>query len=319
MAVPPKRRARGSGAFQNIKFEAAYGVMPGGDYMRAPFVSTNLGAEQGLIESDLLGQGREPFDPSEDVVNNDGDHVVPVDARFFGHWLRLAFGAPATTALGGGLYEHVFTSGAEELPSMTIGFDLPAAQSRRANYGAKLNTLRISMSRRGLLNATLGLIAKGEATAGVNFGNVAPIGGEDVVRFAQAAGEVRREGVLLANVVSAELGYSNNLDKVETIQPDGEIAGADEGMSGSTGNVGLRFAGQEFLDQAVGAPLDLSFGWTKGDFSLVFATPRVFLPRTKKPISGPGGIMVTANWQAATDAGGHVLTATLINDVAAYG
>jgi hypothetical protein len=43
----------------------------------------------------------------------------------------------------------------------------------------------------------------------------------------------------------------------------------------------------------------------------------VFLPRVKKPISGPGGIMVTSNWQAS-GAGGHVLTAVLTNDVTTY-
>lgn len=89
-------RARGANARSYGKFEATYGTPPSGNYMQLPFVSSNLGEEQGLIESDLLGQGREPYDPTLDVANNRGDHVVPVDVRAFGHWLRLYFGDPAS-------------------------------------------------------------------------------------------------------------------------------------------------------------------------------------------------------------------------------
>ncbi|MFN3943895.1 MAG: phage tail tube protein [Allosphingosinicella sp.] len=316
MAVPPKRRARGSGAFQHVKFEETYGASPGGNYIRLPFVSSMLGAEQGLIESDLLGQGREPYDPSPDVINNAGDHVVPVDVRGFGHWLKLLFGAPDTSALPDDMYEHVFTSGADQLPSMSIELALPAAQKFGMNYGVRGNTLRIGMSRRGLLNATLGLIAKGETVAAASAaGTPQPI---DVERFAQATGEVRQNGVLLGNVVSAEFGYSNNLDPVETIRPDGEIEDADPGMSGSSSSITVRFAGQSLFDKAVsGEPVALSFGWSKGPHSLVFENERVFLPRPKTPISGPNGIQATFQLQAS-GADGHVLTATLINDIAAY-
>jgi hypothetical protein len=89
-------RARGSGSKLHGKFETVYGTPPTGNFIRLPFVSSNIGPEQGLIESDLLGQGREGFDPTLDVVNNDGDVVVPVDVRNFGHWLKLLTGAPAT-------------------------------------------------------------------------------------------------------------------------------------------------------------------------------------------------------------------------------
>jgi hypothetical protein len=86
-------RARGANARLNVKFETAYGTPPSGNYIQLPFVSANIGPEQGLIESDLLGQGREGYDPTLDVINNDGDITVPVDARAFGHWLNLLLGA----------------------------------------------------------------------------------------------------------------------------------------------------------------------------------------------------------------------------------
>jgi hypothetical protein len=112
-------RARGANARLRAKFETVYGTPPSGNFIQLPFVSSNIGPEQGLIESDLLGQGREGSDPTLDVLNNDGDIVVPVDARGFGHWLNLLLG-PASTAVGTGGNDHTFTSGAASLPAMSI-------------------------------------------------------------------------------------------------------------------------------------------------------------------------------------------------------
>lgn len=90
-------RARGANAVMALAFETNYGTPPGSGFFKVPFVSSQLGDEQGLIASDLLGQGRDPAAPALDVINNKGDIVVPVDLRNFGWWLKLMFGAPTTT------------------------------------------------------------------------------------------------------------------------------------------------------------------------------------------------------------------------------
>ena len=82
-------RARGANAVMAAAFETTYGTAPVAGFKKLPFVSSALGDEQNLIASDLLGYGREPLPPSRDVVNNDGDAVVPVDLRNFGYWLKL--------------------------------------------------------------------------------------------------------------------------------------------------------------------------------------------------------------------------------------
>lgn len=415
-------RARGANARLHGKFETTYGNLPAGNWLQLPFVSANLGAEQGLIESDLLGQGREGYDPTLDVVNNDGDVVVPVDARAFGHWLKLVMGAPATEAegaatgtitfsaqpaadstitingtaftfkasgatgnqinlganlaatttaiavalnasvvagvaeatytsnatsvtathdtaghagnaftlaaqagsngtvsgatLAGGTNAHTFTSGSNDLPSLSLEVALPDVPSFGQNYGVRGNTMRIELGRRGLLNATIGCIAKGETIAtSTGAGTPTAIA---VARFAQATGEIRREGALLGSIVSASLAYSNNLDKVETISPDGEIEDADPGMSTASGNITARFANHELLDLATGRdPLELSYGWSFEGFSLTFTMERALLPKVKRPVTGPAGIQASFDWQAS-GADGHVLTAILVNDVASY-
>ncbi len=77
-------RARGVNAALAAVFESTYGTPPGTGFRRMPFASVNLGEEQGLIASELLGFGREPLAPVYDVITNMGDLVVPVDTRNIG-------------------------------------------------------------------------------------------------------------------------------------------------------------------------------------------------------------------------------------------
>lgn len=313
-------RARGANAKLAGAFETTYGTPPdSGSYIGLPFVSSNLGAEQPLLESDLLGNGRESYDPTYDVISNDGDVVVPVDVRYFGFWLKLLFGAPATTGGSGDPYEHLFTSGAAALPSMAIETQFPDVPSYAMSYGLKGGQLRISMTRKGLLNATISLVGKGETTPEGSSDAGSLIAALTLDRFAQASGTIKREGVTLGSIVSADIAFTNNLDKIETIQPDGEIEGADGGTAMATGSIVARFSDHVLVaDASNGAPVALSWVWTFGDdYSLTLECPRVFLPRVKRPISGPGGIQATYNWQASGE-GDACMTATLVNDKATY-
>ncbi len=310
-------RARGANAIMAAAFETTYGTPPASGYKKLPFVSSALGEEQNLIESDLLGLGREPLPPSKDVANNEGDVVVPVDLRNFGYWLKLLLGAPTTT--GTGPYTHTYVSGALALPSMAIEIGLPDVPSYGMNFGVRANAMTIQMQRSGLLNATMGLIAQGEtrsASSGAGTPSEAAI-----ERFSQGLGEIKRNGVALGNIVSAELTYSNNLDKVEVIRPDGRIEDAEPAMVAANGNVVVRFADTTLLDQAIdGTACELSFGWEiDADRSLLFTLHEVYLPRPKLSVSGPGGVQATFAFQAANDSTlQKTMTVVLVNDVPTY-
>ena len=92
-------RALGANAQVAAAFAPSYGAVPASGYRLLPIAGrVELGDEQGLVESDLLGFGRDPQEPGDDVINNTGSATVPVDLRNIGFWLKLLFGHPTTTA-----------------------------------------------------------------------------------------------------------------------------------------------------------------------------------------------------------------------------
>lgn len=313
-------RGRGSNAKLVGAFETTYGTVPGSGFIPFPFVRSTIGPESGLIEDDLLGNGREKYDPTRDVTNNDGAITVPVDLRNFGHWLKLLLGDPVTT--GAGPYTHEFESGKPVLPSMALEVQMPDVPSFEMNYGLRANSLQIAMSRSGLLNASIELVGKGaEPRAAISAAGVLAAA-LSVTRFRQAVGEITRDGVRLGSVVSAEISFTNNLDKIETIQPDGEIEDADPGQAMTSASTVTRYDSLAFYNDATnGEPVAITFGWELDlggeTYSLLFAMPRVFLPVTKTPIEGPNGVQSSANLMGSGQ-NGPSFTATLSNDVATY-
>lgn len=311
-------RAQGARAQMALAFESIYGTPPAaGDFWRMPFASSNLGSEQPLLSSELLGYGRDPLPPVKDAITADGDIVVPIDARFFGIWLKAAFGEPTTT--GAGPYEHEFQSGGWTLPSLSIEVGNPEVPRFGLNTGCVLNTLSWTMNRSGLITATANLIAQGETPASASAAGT--LNEMALTRFGAFNGAVKRNGLQLGNVTSAEVTYSNNLDRIETIRDDGMIAGADPSIAACTGNINVRFADMTLIDQAVnGQSCELEFSYSLGaNTSFVFTVHDVYLPKPKIALEGPAGVQTAFAWQAAKDGViGRMVTAVLTNDVPAY-
>ncbi|MBN8291877.1 hypothetical protein JI664_07880 [Rhodobacter sp. NTK016B] len=312
-------RAQGARAQMALAFETTYGTPPVSGFTRMPFASATLGAEQPLLNSELLGYGRDPLPPIKDAVTVDGNVVVPIDAQAFGFWLKAAFGQPATTGIAPGPFTHEFRTGGWTLPSLSIETGMPEVPRYALYSGCVLDTLSWQMQRSGLLTATASLVAQGESVATSSAaGTLADLG---LQRFGHFNGAITRDGNPLGNIVSAEITYANSLDRVETIRSDGRIDGADPSIAALTGRIEVRFADQVLVDQAIsGDPCELTFGYIlpSGD-SLTLTAHAVYLPRPRIEISGPQGVQATFDWQAARDATlGRMATVTLINSVEEY-
>jgi hypothetical protein len=310
-------RAQGARAQMALAFETVYGTPPVGGFTRMPFASTSLGSEQPLLNSELLGYGRDPLAPIKDAVTADGDVMVPIDAEAFGFWLKASFGDPITS--GAGPYTHEFRSGSWTLPSMSIETGMPEVPRFAMYSGCMLDQLSWQVQRSGLLTATARLVAQGETIAALSgAGTPADLA---LKRFGHFNGAISRNGSALGNVVSAEITYANNLDRVETIRSDGKIDGADPSIAALTGRIEVRFSDSTLVSQAInGDPCEISFAYVlpSGE-SFIFTAHAVYLPRPRIEISGPQGVQATFDWQAAkATSPARMCTATLINDVETY-
>ena len=210
----------------------------------------------------------------------------------------------------------MFGSGATSLPSASVEIQHPDVPAYAMNYGVAASKLAIQAQRSGLLDATVSLIAQGEKPTAASSGAGSP---STLVtrRFTQFSGQITRLGVSLGDVVSGNFTYDNGLDPVEVIRQDGRIAGVDAGEASAKGQVTLRFKDTTLMDLATsGTPIDITYAWALSATEyLQFTFHEVYLPRPKRPITGPNGIQVTFDWQAAKNATAtRMMTVTLVND-----
>ncbi|QFU30278.1 phage tail tube protein [Brevundimonas sp. Bb-A] len=234
-------------------------------------------------------------------------------------------GATLAGGAASGGYRHTWKVDGASLttPSASAEVGMPEVPSYSVNYGAKANTYGIPLQRSGNLNATLGLIAQGETpTATMTTEDEPSV--LTLRKFSSFAGTARRNGVPFGpSLVSGQFNYSNGADPVPTVgRGDGRIGGVDEGMAGVSGSVGIRYDSTEMQTQAEnGEACELTFSWAipGSTFALRHIAHAVYLPKAKRPITGPGAVQADYNWQGAQDpTTGRLVTFVLDNDVAEY-
>ena len=242
---------------------------------------------------------------------------MPLDAEAFGFWLKAAFGNPTTT--GTTNKTHTFKSGSWTLPSMAIEVAMPEVPRFAMYTGCVLDQLSIAMQRSGLLTADVKLVAQGENVATATAAGTPTV--YALQRFGHFNGAIKRNGAALGNIVSADVTYANNVERIETIRNDGRIDGADPSIAALTGKIDVRFADSTLMDQALnGTAASLEFSWViSANVSLTITAHAVYLPRPRVEIQGPQGIQASFDWQAAYDSvAGQMCTVVLKNAVASY-
>jgi hypothetical protein len=226
----------------------------------------------------------------------------------------------AMTLTGGG-YGHVWESGADEIPSYTIEIGHPRLTTPVffRHTGTVIESLSFEMGQEGPANAQLQLVAQGEEQFAATV-DASP-DAFSLRRFSQGRGFIRRGGQPLAGVTGGSLTFSNNLERVRVIREDGRIEAADPTFASAEGSMSVRFDGATLVAEAAnGDPVSLEYGFSFVDgHSLRFVLPRVFLPKPKYSVTGPGGVEASFDWRAAfDDAEGTMLRVHLINDVPSY-
>src|SRR5574344_1825884 len=195
-------RAYGWNAKLLIAEESTYGTLSSGTYTQVPFASSTIDSEQGLISSNVLGLGRDPTTPFQDVINVGGELAVPVDLRNIGIWLKAVFGSP-TTAEDDGVYTHTFESGKVSLPSYSLELGLAEVPEYIRFLGVKADSIAFNFARSGEAQVTVALLAQGETASKTTIAESPDVLG--YTRFSQFQGFIKSEGKALANITSASV------------------------------------------------------------------------------------------------------------------
>ncbi len=311
-------RAYGWNASLLFGFEQHYGISPENGYHLIPFISSSLDSEQGLIESNVLGLGRDPTAPFQDVINVDGDVVIPAELRSIGLWLTGLFGEPETTN-NKKVYQHAFASGKTRLPSISLEIGLPDVPDYPLYTGVRVNSMAFNFERSGEAQVTVNMLGQGE-TASHTTRDSEP-SQFSYTRFSQFQGSIKHAGEFLADVTSASITYSNNFEKIQTIRDDGKVDGIDPGIAVLSGNISVRYSNSKLMDLArEGNPIDIELAYTIDEHrKLVLTAHSVYLPKAKRSINGAGGIEASYDFQGAkSEEFNRMLTVTLVNDVSGY-
>lgn len=306
--------AYGTNAKVIAAFESTYGTIPTDGYIQIPFSRYDVSASQALIDDDLLGNGRDPSKPSLDAVSVSGALTVPIESGSFGVWLKSALGNPVTAG-----NTHTFKSGALTLPSLCLQVQNPEIPLYRSHMGARVESFDITFNRTGLVSAVIEVMAQGENKD--STASDTTLTTYTASRFSSFNGFIEKDNMAMGKVVSAQLKYSNQLDRVETIRADGKIDSVDPTNAMVEGSITVRFDSTTLFDSALaGTPVKLEFGYDAGATKKInFIVHEAYLSRPSVAIDGPKGIQVTFDFKGSKNTtAGVMLTVELTNDVASY-
>jgi hypothetical protein len=291
-------------------------------------IGANLNATLTQLATDLNASANASITPA--TYSNGGGtklNIVHDTLSPAGNSFTLASGnanaVVSGATLSGGGYTHTFTSGAATLPSFAAEIGHANVPAYFVHTGCMLNSMALNFQRSGSANATLNIIAQGETRFTTTQGGTPT--SRIYKPFSQFNGTIKRNGVALGNVTGAQFTYANGMQTVPTIRSDGLIDGVDPTIVNITGSIDARFADTTLVDDAINntaIELELAYklaGLEGNNFSLTWNFHEVYLPRPRIPITGPGGVQASFNWQGVYDDGlSKSATVVLKNDVATY-
>jgi len=238
--------------------------------------------------------------------------------------------ASAATLVGGGLYRHVFESGAQALPSLSFvneHRDMAAGTPRYpVLYGVTYNQMSVSIEPTGRATATFSGPAINERnsdTAIVGSG-AKPLAYE---RFSNLQGGLSIDDECVCGVMtSATLEYSNGLDTERTLgcgfSPDaGAVTEMLPGVASASFRAPTRFYSDKLHGQYEATRDPLSASWMLFDAvdgsSVRLSLDQVTFPRAARDYRS--GSTIAANLQGlASGDGVPMLRVEITNDVAEY-
>ncbi|MGY6663365.1 MAG: phage tail tube protein [Glycocaulis sp.] len=319
-----KSAARGRASSLFVKSKEALAASVSGDFQRLTFYREGIARSNDLAEDNELGvaldNDRDATDPGPGLPTASGTVEVPADLNQLWFWLYHFFGEPVT-AEDDGVFTHVFTSGAADLPFFDA--EIPLGGDRYKYVpGAAVNEWNFGVAKEeGYRRFTFALLGRDAV-----IGNTSAAGTPEALparaKIPASKGLVRINSSIAASLVAGDFTASNNFEAVPLADDSALISRMDPGDTSLTGQPRFRFnraaaanaALAVFDDEKTPFALEVEYALS-ATASLLIALPRCFGQRVTPLIEGPGPVEFTASLSARQSAGAPLMTVTLKNAI----
>ncbi|MBO9451445.1 hypothetical protein J7426_14320 [Tropicibacter sp. R16_0] len=318
--------ARGDEAKLLVRTQAAFGAAEAagaGKFLHLPFYNYNVNPSAEVNEDEAIYGDAFPGDSVDGLRALGGSMVVPIGLNSIGWHLQALLGAPVTTEVQSGEYQHVFSAtGQPTIPLLTHGIthsrrDIHFVQDSLAYAGMDINARKNSER----VRATFNLIGREEETANATLDSTPIVYATDPKPVGYV-GTAEIDGVGVAGLTGVNMSLTKGIEAdQETMSGQATASSIDQGMWGLTGSLDARFRDRDLYDKAnSGEAFALKQVWSLGaKYSLEILKPNVRLERTGLPIDGRGIISSSYSFRANRPAiGQNLVTVTLRNEVADY-
>ncbi|PLW79071.1 phage tail tube protein [Cohaesibacter celericrescens] len=322
--MPTIVRPHGRATNLLVKKQADFDTPATGDYVSTLFYSESLAETEGKVDDPVLGvariNNRDQSEKAPDLRKHEGGLTVPMDVNHLGLWLTGLFGDPTST--GAGPYSHVFKSGAESLPYLTLEFEKRAGAVFFQHVGVLLSQLSLSASREGgYKQVELQAMGRNENKLAASGGG-SPATQMDRVPMPNFNGALKVDTVEVGSVTAVSFNYNNNPTANDEINGTKYSSGYDLTETATCdGDLTVRYVDESFYDKAEAGTahsMELIFQ-ISATSSLSFLMPAVrFEKGPIAPIAGPGGMQASVSWYAEQTGSDPMVTATLKNEIESY-
>jgi hypothetical protein len=308
-------------------FQTAIDTYSAGDWYALKTYKRGDPATPDLSDDPVLGldsdNNRDPIAPLVGMQKGDAQRTVPLALAEVGMWLSACFGYPTTTGEADP-YTHVFKSGAEALPYLTVQ-DMLASAQFRYHRGVIVDGFSIQATKENAYPQMVLDLLMRDAAFGTDW-----LDGDDAAAFSFQRPTAWTANVLWADTAigvasTCTLNYKNNADRSLLLSGDEFPVSIDPMLATVGGSFKLRTTSDTYhtLAKNGGAAAKLSLVWKLAsapttrsiqvDFNLVRLTS------SGQPVEGAGELTADFTIRGEQGASGTpAVTVTLKNDVDTY-
>lgn len=288
-------QAKGGNSNLVLGYESTFGSDAAAGFTM-PINSSELHSARNIQAAATIRGNRNPVEPFQGNLSVEGSVVVPLDSDAFWYWLKAMFGDPSTS--GAGPYVHEFKVPTSQ-PSLTMEHQYTDLTQYAKFNGCKVSQWAMEFGGDGELVSNFEIVGATEAIGSSPF-DASPTA-LTIRRLQNFQATLNEGGGALSNARSISFTVDMGLDVDQHVIGDGGTLGdIPEGVIGVGGNLTTLFEDVTLLNKAINSTeSSIEIIVTiSANYKISILFPEVQYARNTPGIEGPGGILVSLDWQA---------------------